>query len=63
MKELVDIRTVKVDTSLPMEQRKNEYVNQIKDPFNFKIGKHDFSISFSNDGLSFKDCFAQIINS
>ena len=36
--ELVDIRDVVIDKSLPLEDRVKSYVEQIKDPYCFKVG-------------------------
>lgn len=35
---LVDIRDVKIDRSLPVEERMKSYVEQIKNPYMFKVG-------------------------
>lgn len=36
--QLVDIRDVKIDSSLPTEERIKSFVEQIRDPYQFKIG-------------------------
>jgi len=36
---LVDIKTVKVNTDLPVEERKKDYIRQVKNPYCFKCGK------------------------
>ena len=36
--DLVDIRTVSVDTSLPPEQRMMNYLEQVKNPYLFRVG-------------------------
>lgn len=38
MSGLVDIRDVKVDRSLPVEDRIRSYVEQVKDPYCFRCG-------------------------
>ena len=35
---LVDIRDVKIDRSQPVEERMKSYVEQIKNPYLFKVG-------------------------
>lgn len=60
-KNLVDIKNVCVDKTLPKEERIKEYVRQIKDPYNFKCGKFTVSVSFCENGLSLEDCIAGII--
>ena len=38
LSELVDIRDVVIDKSLPLEERVKSYVEQIKNPYCFKVG-------------------------
>lgn len=51
---LVDIRDLNIDTSLPKEERMQEFVRQVKNPFCFKVGKVTVGVSFSGDGVSFE---------
>ena len=44
---LVDIRSVKVDTSLPIEERKRDYIRQIKNPYLYRHGKYVVKLTFS----------------
>ncbi|WP_313530614.1 DUF6870 family protein [Anaerotignum sp.] len=60
-KDLVDINDVRVDPTLPKEERITEYIRQIKDPYRFKCGKFVVSVSFSDNGLTLEDCIAGII--
>ena len=39
LNDLVDIRDVKVDRSLPTEERIKSYVQQVKHPYVFRVGK------------------------
>ena len=36
--QLVDIRDVKIDRTLPTEERIRSFVEQIRDPYKFKVG-------------------------
>ena len=38
LESLVDIRDVKIDRSKPVEERMKSYVEQIKNPYLFKVG-------------------------
>ena len=38
---LVDIRDVKIDRSMSVEDRMKSYVEQIKNPYMFKVGIND----------------------
>lgn len=50
---LVDIREIKIDKDLPREQRIEEFISQIKNPYCFKVGNIIVSVGFSNDGVTF----------
>lgn len=45
---LVDIKTVKVNKDLPVEERKKDFIKQIKNPYCFKCGKVVVKMSFEN---------------
>ena len=48
--DLVDIRSVVVDTSLPPEQRMMDYLEKIKNPYCFRCGDAVVSIHFADKG-------------
>ena len=50
--DLVDIRSVVVDTSLPPEQRMMDYLGKIKNPYRFRCGDAVVSIHFADKGNS-----------
>lgn len=60
IKNLVDIRTVKVDQSLPKQERIREFVRQIKDPFHFRHGKYKVTLRFNQDGPTLEDYLIKI---
>jgi len=47
---LVDIKTVKIDTSLPIAKRMVQYLEQIKNPYCFSCGETPIRIRFSDTG-------------
>jgi len=59
--ELVDIRTVNVDKSLPKQERIAEYVRQIKDPYHFKCGKFTVKVRFAQNGPTLEDCLQRLM--
>lgn len=59
--ELVDISSVNVDTDLPKEERINQFIRQIKNPYLFKCGKFVVKASFNDSGQSLEDCIKGII--
>lgn len=54
--DLVDIRTVSVDTSLPPEQRMMNYLEQVKNPYLFRCGDAVVSVRFSAGGTALDAC-------
>ena len=60
---LVDIRDVKIDRSLPVEERMKSYVEQIKNPYMFKVGKTIVRVSYANTTQSINDNFLNLLMS
>ena len=48
LSELVDIRDVVIDRTLPVEARIKSYVEQIKNPYRFKVGDVKVQALFQN---------------
>lgn len=61
VEQLVDIREVSVDPSLPKEERIKEYLQQIKNPYCFKCGDFTVHVRFAKDGPSLEECLKQIL--
>ena len=60
---LVDIRDVKIDRSLPVEERMKSYVEQIKTPYMFKVGKTIVRVSYANTTQTINDNFLNLLMS
>ena len=60
---LVDIRDVKIDRSQPVEDRMKSYVEQIKNPYMFKVGNTIVRVSYSNTQSTIKDNFVNLLAS
>ena len=60
---LVDIRDVKIDRSLPVEERMKSYVEQIKNPYMFKVGKTIVRVSSANTTQTINDNFLNLLMS
>ena len=57
MAELVDIRDVVIDRSLPIEHRILSYVEQIKNLYKFKVGDTIVHVSYANTDRTLNDNF------
>ena len=60
---LVDIRDVKIDRSLPIEERMKSYVEQIKNPYLFKVGNTIVRVSYANTTQTINDNFINLLMS
>ena len=59
--ELVDIRTVSIDKTLPKQERIIEFIKQIKNPYRFKCGKFTVSVRFAENGPTLEDCLHRLL--
>ena len=58
---LVDIIEIKIDESMSKEERIKEYLRQVKNPYCFRVGDMVVKCSYSNDGVTIKDRFEQLV--
>ena len=55
LSELVDIRDVVIDKKLTLEERVKSYVEQIKDPYCFKVGDVVVRVSYAGKDKTLTD--------
>lgn len=60
---LVDLRDVHIDTSLPVPERIASYLEQIKNPYIFKVGKTVVKVSYKENGPTLQECFEEMLRS
>ena len=60
---LVDIRDVKIDRSMSVEDRMKSYVEQIKNPYMFKVGNTVVRGSYANTQATINDNFVNLLAS
>ena len=63
LESLVDIRDVKIDRSKPVEERMKSYVEQIKNPYLFKVGNTIVRVSYANTQSTINDNFVNLLAS
>lgn len=63
LSELVDIRDVVIDRTLPVEERIKSYVEQIKNPYCFKVGDVKVRVSYANKDRSLNESFVSMLSS
>lgn len=59
--ELVDIRSVEIDTSLPVEERIKSYIQQVKDPYCFRVGDVKVRVAFADTDRTLTDNFCDML--
>lgn len=57
---LTDIREVKINRELPREERIREFLEQVKNPYCFRVGKTVVSIGFSGE-RTFQQCMEEYL--
>ena len=60
---LVDIRSVKIDPAQPVEERMRSYVEQIKNPYMFKVGDTVVRVYYANTQATINDNFINLLSS
>lgn len=60
---LVDIRSVKIDPTQPVEERMVSYVEQIRNPYMFKIGSTVVRVSYADTQATINDSFVNLLSS
>ena len=58
---LVDIKNVQINTSLPRNERMLDYLEQIKNPYCFKVGKAAVKVSFADTEATVEDCLERYL--
>ena len=58
----VDIRDVRIDGRLSREERVRSFVEQIGDPYRFKVGDVTVRVSYSGEDATLNDRFAQMLS-
>lgn len=63
LRSLVDIRDVRVDVSAPVKERMRSYVEQIGNPYLFRMGDVVVRVSYADTQATIDDSFANLIAS
>lgn len=58
----VDIRDVQIDGSLSREERIRSFIEQVRDPYRFKVGGVTVRVSYSGESATLNDRFAQMLS-
>ena len=61
LKELKDIRKIRIDRNQTKEKRIAQYLRQVGNPYLVCIGNVKVKIRFANNGVSFEDAFEELL--
>jgi len=61
MAEMVDVSKVLVDLNLPKEQRIEDFVRQVKDPYHYTCEGNKVTAQFSKTGPTLEDCLMRLM--
>lgn len=59
---LVDIRDVKLDSSMEQADRVKSFIQQVKNPYRFKVGDVVVNVAYTNGGATLNECFADMLS-
>ena len=59
---LVDIRDVKLDSSMEQADRVRSFIQQVKNPYRFKVGDAVVNVAYTNGGATLNECFADMLS-
>ena len=59
--ELIDIRDVKIDSSLPTEERIKAFVEQVKNPYCFRVGSVVVNVSYTGEKATMNEQFTNML--
>ena len=59
---LVDIRDLKLDSSMEQADRVRSFIQQVKNPYRFKVGDVVVNVAYTNGGATLNECFADMLS-
>lgn len=60
---LIDLDTVQIDSTQPVVERVQSFLQQIQNPYCFRIGDVAVKVNYKHDGPSFQQNFEDILRS
>ena len=58
--DLVDLQSVQIDTNKPVAERVSEFLEQVRNPYFFKVGDIAVKVNYG-DGKTFSDAIATLL--
>ena len=61
--EVVDIQQIKIDEGLSQQEKRREFIRQVKNPYCFRVGKVIVKASYDGNGVSLNERFEELLMS
>lgn len=61
--EVVDIQQIRIDDGLSQQEKRREFIRQVKNPYCFRVGKVIVKASYSGNGVSLNERFEELVMS
>ena len=61
--EVVDIQQIKIDDGFSQQEKRREFIRQVKNPYCFRVGKVIVKASYSGNGVSLNERFEELVMS
>lgn len=53
--ELIDISQIKIDDVQPKEKRLERFIEEVRNPYHFKVGEIEVELTFATDGMKLQE--------
>ena len=60
--ELKDLCSIVIDTNLPIQDRVRSFVQQIGDPYHYKVGDVVVTVTYTSDHGTLTDRFSEMLS-
>lgn len=61
--DVVDIQQIKIDDGISQQEKRREFIRQVKNPYCFRVGKVIVKASYSGNGVSLNERFEELVMS
>ncbi len=61
--DVVDIQQIRIEEGLSQQERRREFIRQVKNPYCFRVGGIIVKASYSGNGVSLNDRFEELVMS
>ena len=61
--DIVDIQQIKMDEGFSQQEKRREFIRQVKNPYCFRVGKVIVKANYSENGVSLNERFEELVMS